>query len=116
VIDKRVDQFVIQFVNVASTTRQPLAEVPEQPPLRSNRRGGVPATGEISCERVDVRADAPRPNSLTRAAIPEDLIQHASSIPGQRAVKKKTAGLCRLGKRPIDRTGAKGTAPALHPA
>src|SRR5216117_4435384 len=31
------------------------------------------------------------------------MLQHVSSVPGSRAAEEKTAGLCRLGKRQIDR-------------
>jgi hypothetical protein len=51
-------------------------------------------------ERIDVRAD--NPEFLNRVAIRDALIQHVFSIPGQRAVEKKTAGLCRIDKRQID--------------
>jgi hypothetical protein len=59
VVDKRTDQFVIQLVNAASTTSQPLTEVPKQVELRTNGRGCVPALCEMRRERVELRADDP---------------------------------------------------------
>src|SRR6516165_3201842 len=39
------------------------------------------------------------------------MLQHVSSVPGSRAAEEKTAGLCRLGKRQIDRQR-----PERHPS
>ena len=80
---------------------------PEELQLRANRRGRVPARDKIRGERIDVRADDSE--FLNRVAIREDLIQHVFSIPGQGAVKKTTAGLCRIDKRQIaDERGEEG--------
>jgi hypothetical protein len=59
IVDKRTDPLVIQLVNAAATTSQPLAEVPEPSELRTNRRGGVPVLREMRRERVKLRADDP---------------------------------------------------------
>jgi hypothetical protein len=98
-VDERVDQLVIQLANATSVTNQPPIELPEEPQLRANRRGRVPARGKMCGERIDVRAG--NSEFLNCAAIREDLIQHVFSIPGQGAVEKTTAGLCRIDKHQI---------------
>ena len=82
--------------------------------MRANRRERVPARDKMRGERIDVRAG--NSEFLNRVAIREDLIQHVVSIPGQGAVKKTTAGLCRIDQPQIADERVKRAMPNVNPA
>ena len=53
-LEKRVDQRVVELVNVTSTTNEPLIEMSEELQLGLSRRRGVTARGEMRGKRVEV--------------------------------------------------------------
>jgi len=110
-MDELPHKLVVQLAEPAPASSHPLIEVSEKGQLRASRRYGVPAPGEMLRERVKMRAKNCRSQAPNRVATFEELIQHVSSIPGSRAAEEKTAGLCRLGKRELIVTGAKGILP-----
>ena len=56
VMDERTHKLVVQLGDPAPAPSHPLIDVSEKRQLRARRRCGVPAPGEMRCERVKMRA------------------------------------------------------------